>query len=91
MGMENHQTTNEIFISLRKYAWDIFKRFKMERCKRVLTPLVHNEKISKFEGGGRVDPTFHRSLIGSLVYFAATRSDLMLVASILSRFMQTST
>ena len=50
MGMENHQTTNEIFISLRKYALDILERFKIERCKPVLTTLVHNEKISKFEG-----------------------------------------
>jgi len=88
LGMEIHQATAGIFISQRKYAWDILKRFKMERCKSVPTPLVHNEKISKFERGDKADPTVYRSLIGSLLYLTATRPDLMFAASLLSRFMQ---
>ncbi|XP_015170395.1 uncharacterized mitochondrial protein AtMg00810-like [Solanum tuberosum] len=88
LEMEIHQATARIFISQRKYAWDILKRFKMERCKSTPTPLVHNEKISKFEGGDRADPTIYRSLIGSLLYLTATRPDLMFAASLLSRFMQ---
>jgi len=49
LGMEIHQATDGIFISKRKYAWDILKMFKMERCKPVPTLLVHDEKILKFE------------------------------------------
>lgn len=87
LGMEIHQATDGIFISQRKYAWDILKRFKMERCKPVSTPLVHNEKILKFERGDRADPAIYRSLIGSLLYWTATRPNLMFAASFLSRFM----
>ncbi|XP_049348507.1 uncharacterized mitochondrial protein AtMg00810-like [Solanum verrucosum] len=89
LAMEIHQATDGIFISQRKYAWDILKRLKMERCKPIPTPLVHNEKISKFEGGDKADLIVYRSLIGSLVYLTATRPDLMFAASLLSRFMQT--
>ncbi|XP_055803636.1 secreted RxLR effector protein 161-like [Solanum dulcamara] len=59
----------------------------MERCKPVLTPLIHNKKISKFEEGDRADPAVYRSLIGSLLYLTATRYDLMFATSLLSRFM----
>ncbi|XP_049400004.1 secreted RxLR effector protein 161-like [Solanum stenotomum] len=86
--MEIYQATAVIFISQRKYARDILKRFKMKRCKSVPTPLVHNEKISKFEGGDKADQTVYRSLIGSLLYLTATRPDLRFAASLLSRFMQ---
>ena len=57
------------------------KRFKMERCKPISTPLVHNEKILKFEGGNKADPAVYRSLIGSLLYLTATRPDLIFAAS----------
>ncbi|WMV50768.1 hypothetical protein MTR67_044153 [Solanum verrucosum] len=60
----------------------------MERCKSVSTPLVHNEKISKFEGGDMADPTVYRSLIDSLLYLTTTRPDLMFAASFLSRFIR---
>ncbi|XP_015161834.1 uncharacterized mitochondrial protein AtMg00810-like [Solanum tuberosum] len=88
LGMQIHQPIDRIFTSQRKYAWDILKRLKMERCKRVPIPLVHNEKILNFEGGDRVDPSVYRSLIGSLMYFTATRPDLIFAASLLSRFME---
>ncbi|KAH0769648.1 hypothetical protein KY290_013629 [Solanum tuberosum] len=71
LGMEIHPDTDVIFISQRKYAWDILKRFKIERFKLISTPLA-----------------VYRSLIGSLLYFTATRPDLMFAASLLSRFMQ---
>ncbi|XP_016540920.1 uncharacterized mitochondrial protein AtMg00810-like [Capsicum annuum] len=87
LGMEIHQATDGIFISQRKYTWDILKKFKMERCKPVSTLLVHNKNISKSEGGDRDDPILYRSLIGSLLYLTAKRPNFMFVESILKRFM----
>ncbi|XP_047252355.1 uncharacterized mitochondrial protein AtMg00810-like [Capsicum annuum] len=34
LGMEIHQATDGIFISQRKYAWDVLKKFKMEKSTR---------------------------------------------------------
>ncbi|RVW82648.1 Retrovirus-related Pol polyprotein from transposon TNT 1-94 [Vitis vinifera] len=47
LGMEIYQCSWGIFISQRKYAMDILKKFKLESCKEVATPLAQNEKISK--------------------------------------------
>lgn len=67
-----------------------FKKFKMERYKPVLNPLVHNEKISKFEGGDRANPAIYRNLIRNFLYLTATRPDRMFAESLLSRFMHAS-
>ncbi|XP_047256119.1 uncharacterized mitochondrial protein AtMg00810-like [Capsicum annuum] len=71
MGMQIQQYTYGIFISKKKYAWDILKKFKMKRCKLLLTPLIHNERISKSERGDRADPRVYESLSGSLLHFTA--------------------
>ncbi|XP_031280359.1 secreted RxLR effector protein 161-like [Pistacia vera] len=59
----------------------------MENCKPVNTPLVPNLKLSKTDGVETVDEGKYRSLVGSLLYYIATRPDLMFTASYLSRFM----
>ncbi|KAK9668714.1 hypothetical protein RND81_13G080700 [Saponaria officinalis] len=86
LGMEVHQAEG-IFISQTKYAREILKRFKMENCKSVSTPLVVNEKLSKDDGSKEVDLKQYRSLVGSLLYLTVTRPDLMFATSLLSRFM----
>ncbi|KAK2404761.1 putative mitochondrial protein [Trifolium repens] len=87
LGMELHQHDDGIFISQSKYANDVLKKFKLESCKPVSTPLAVNEKLSKVDGDDKADVTQYRSLIGCLLYLTATRPDLMFSASLLSRFM----
>ncbi|WJZ92889.1 hypothetical protein VitviT2T_011862 [Vitis vinifera] len=87
LGMEIYQCSWGIFISQRKYAMDILKKFKLESCKEVATPLAQNEKISKNDGEKLEEPSAYRSLVGSLLYLTVTRPDLMFPASLLSRFM----
>ncbi|KAL4385642.1 hypothetical protein GQ457_15G013260 [Hibiscus cannabinus] len=87
LGMKVHQGEDEIFISQRKCANDVLKKFKMQNCKPVSTPLVVNEKLSKFDGQRKVDSKEYKSLVGSLLYFTATRPYLMFATSFLSRFM----
>jgi len=50
LGMEIHQCSSGIFVSQKKYAADILKRFKLESYKEVATSLAQNEKISKNDG-----------------------------------------
>jgi hypothetical protein len=87
LGMEVDQGEDGIFISQSKYAREILKRFKMEGCKPVSTPLVLNEKLSKEDGSKEADLRQYRSLVRSLLYLTATRPDLMYATSLLSRFM----
>nr|KYP76214.1 Copia protein [Cajanus cajan] len=87
LGMEVHQIDDGIFLSQKKYANDLLKKFKLENCNPVSTPLAVNEKLSKADGDAKADVTQYRSLVGSLLYLTATRPDLMFCSSLLSRFM----
>ncbi|TXG57777.1 hypothetical protein EZV62_015606 [Acer yangbiense] len=87
LGMEVHQSNDGIFLSQRKYGMDLLRKFKMESCNPVATPLAVNEKLSKADGDAKANVTQFRSLVGSLLYLTATRPDIMFSASLLSRFM----
>lgn len=88
LGIEVKQSEDGIFISQEKYALEILKKFKMEDCNPVSTPMEPGTKLSKFDGGNRVDPRRYRSLIGNLRYLTSTRPDLMLSVGIATRFME---
>ncbi|KAL0388509.1 UNVERIFIED_CONTAM: Retrovirus-related Pol polyprotein from transposon RE2 [Sesamum radiatum] len=88
LGIEINQEKEGIFICQWKYTETLLKKFKMESCKTVTTPLVTGEKYQKEDGSQKVDGSMYRSLIGSLLYLTATRPDIMFATCLLSRFMQ---
>jgi len=71
----------------KKYAKEILKKFLMEQCKVVSTPMNQKEKFSKEDGADKIDEGYYRSLIGCLMYLTATRPDILFAVSLLSRFM----
>jgi len=42
LGMDVWQKDSEVFVSQGKYANEILRRFHMEKCKPMQTPLVGN-------------------------------------------------
>ncbi|XP_015170784.1 uncharacterized mitochondrial protein AtMg00240-like [Solanum tuberosum] len=58
----------------------------MENCKETATPMCLKEKLSKNDEAENVDETLYRSLVSCLMYLTATRSDILYVVSLLSRF-----
>ena len=86
LGIEIKQKRDEIFICQRKYAKEILKKFNMENCKSMSTPICQKEKLFKDDGADQVDETFYRSLIGCLMCLTATRPDVLYAISVLSRF-----
>lgn len=87
LGMEVKQNEKGIFINHKKYAKEILKKFQMESCKPVSTPMVHKLKLCKEDGAKEVNETDFRSLVGCLMYLTATRPDILHVVSVLSRFL----
>ena len=75
-----------IFISQEKYTKDLLKRFKMDECKPIKTPMPSNGHLDLDEGGKMVDHTLYRSMIGSLLYLAVSRPDIMLSMCMCARF-----
>ena len=77
LGFQVKQIREGIFISQEKYPKDLLKRFNMDECKPIKTPMPTNRHLSLDEGGNIVDQTLYRSMIGSLLYLTASRSDIM--------------
>jgi len=88
LGLEVKQGEDGIFLSQEKFAKEILRKFKMEGCSPVSTPMEPGAKLSKFDGGERVDASKYRSLVGSLRYLTSTRPDLSLSVGVVSRFME---
>ena len=88
LGLEVRQEETGIFISQEKYAKEILKRYKMESCNPASTPMEPGTKLSKFDGGERVEAGKYQSLVGSLRYLTCTRPDISLSVGIVSRFME---
>ncbi|KAJ8649924.1 hypothetical protein MRB53_002947 [Persea americana] len=86
LGIEVLQRDDGIFICQKKYAMEVL-RFDMEESNSVLNPVVPGFKVCKDADGVKVDATFFKQVVGSLMYLTATRPDLMLVVSLISRYM----
>jgi hypothetical protein len=55
LGFQAKKMKEEIFISQEKYTKDLLKRFKMEDCKLIKTPMPSNGHLDLDEGGKPVD------------------------------------
>lgn len=81
------QLSEEIFISQRRYAMEILRRFGMENSNEVQNPIVPGFKISKDEKGVEIDSVLYKQMVGSMMYLTATRPDIMFAVSLISRYM----
>ncbi|KAL0352138.1 UNVERIFIED_CONTAM: Retrovirus-related Pol polyprotein from transposon TNT 1-94 [Sesamum calycinum] len=61
LGIEINQEKEGIFICQRKYTETLLKKFKMESCKTVTTPLVTGKKYQKEDGSQKVDGHVQKS------------------------------
>ena len=77
---------DSIFISQSKYAKNIVKKFDMENASHKRIPAPTHLKLSKDETGVSVDQSLYRSMIGSLLYLTASRSDIAFVVGVYARY-----
>jgi hypothetical protein len=77
LGFQVKQMREGIFISQEKYTKDLLKRFKIEECKPIKTPMPSNGHLDLDKGGKSIDQTLYRSMIGSLLSLTASRPDIM--------------
>jgi hypothetical protein len=87
LGIEVLQIANGIYICQRKYALDVLKRFGMEDSNVVCNPIVPGSKLHNDEGGIKVNETYFKQIVGSLMYLTTTRPDIMFIMSLISRYM----
>jgi hypothetical protein len=86
LGFQVKQIKDRNFLSQEKYTKDLLKRFNMEKCKPIKTPMPTNGHLDLDEGGNPVDQTLYRSMIGSLLYLTTYRPDIMFSVCMYARF-----
>jgi hypothetical protein len=55
----------------------MLKKFEMEDCKPVSTPMVTGCKLNKEDESKETDQSLYRSMIGNLLYVTTSRPDIM--------------
>jgi hypothetical protein len=76
-GLQKCQSNQGIFISQTKYIREMLKRFEMEDCKPIITPMQTSCKLSKNDDSKSIDKRQYKSMIGSLLYVTTSRPDVM--------------
>jgi hypothetical protein len=85
--MQINQIVAGISICQSKYVEDLLKQFNMQGCELVSTPIVVGNKLMREDETPLYNATLCRYFIGNLMYQIATRSNIMSIVSLVSRFM----
>ncbi|GJU26516.1 retrovirus-related pol polyprotein from transposon TNT 1-94 [Tanacetum coccineum] len=76
LGLRISQSPRGIFLNQSKYALESLKKYGMESCDLVDTPLVEKSKLDEDTQGKAIDPTHYRSMVGTFMYLTSSRPDL---------------
>ncbi|GJR23542.1 retrovirus-related pol polyprotein from transposon TNT 1-94 [Tanacetum coccineum] len=86
LGLQVSQNPGGIFINQSKFALEILKKFGMDSCDPVDTPMVDRLKLDEDPLGIPVDQTRFRSMVGSLMYLTASRPNLVFAVCMCARY-----
>nr|GEU79119.1 hypothetical protein [Tanacetum cinerariifolium] len=75
-----------IFINQSKFALEILKKFGMDSCDIVDTPMMDRLTLDEDPLGIPVDQTRFRRMVGSLMYLTASRPDLVFSVCMCARY-----
>nr|GFA52083.1 hypothetical protein [Tanacetum cinerariifolium] len=79
-------THPSIFIKQSKYMLEILKKYGMESCDPVGTPMEIKDKLDLDQNGTPVDATKYRSMIGALMYLTSSRPDIVHATCLCARY-----
>ncbi|GKF51810.1 hypothetical protein Tco_0148277, partial [Tanacetum coccineum] len=81
-----NQSPCGIFINQSKYVLEIFKKYGMESCDPVGTPMEIKDKLDLDQNGSLVDATKYRSMIGDLMYLTSSRPNIVHATCLCARY-----
>jgi hypothetical protein len=86
LGIQVKQMKEGIFIHQAKYTKDLMKKFNMVELKPVSTLMSTAAALDPDENGEAVDQREYKSMISSLLYLTATRSDIQFTVCLCACF-----
>ncbi|XP_022007623.1 uncharacterized mitochondrial protein AtMg00810-like [Helianthus annuus] len=88
LGMEVNYDNGNISLTQHKYAKNLLKKFNMEGCHEISTPMEYGLQLSKNDPSEEINQNLYRSLVGSLIYLTNTRPDITFSVNKISQFME---
>ncbi|GJV67355.1 retrovirus-related pol polyprotein from transposon TNT 1-94 [Tanacetum coccineum] len=80
------QSPRGIFLNQSKYALESLKKYGMESCDPVDTPMVEKSKLDEDTQRKTVDPIHYRGMVGTLMYLTSSRPDLVYAVCMCARY-----
>nr|GEZ04841.1 hypothetical protein [Tanacetum cinerariifolium] len=87
-GLQIKQMEDGIFFNQSKHIKEMLKKFGLEESQPMKTPMSLDTKLIKDEECESVDNTKYRGMIGSVLYLAASRPDIMFSGCLCARFQE---
>ena len=78
-GLQIKQKSDGIFINQTKYTRELIKKFELKDARISKTPMATTTKLDKDEQCKNVDIKLYCSIIGSMLYLAASSRTLCLI------------
>nr|GEW64184.1 retrovirus-related Pol polyprotein from transposon TNT 1-94 [Tanacetum cinerariifolium] len=86
LGLQVNQSSCGIFINQSNYVLEIFKKYEMESCNPVGTPMEIKDKLDLDQNGTPVDAMKYHSMIGALMYLTSSRPDIIHATCLCARY-----
>ncbi|GJT41903.1 retrovirus-related pol polyprotein from transposon TNT 1-94, partial [Tanacetum coccineum] len=80
------QSLRGIFLNQSKYSLESLKKYGMESCNPVDTPIVEKSKLDEDPQGKAIDPTHYRSIVSPLMYLTSSRPDMVYVVCMCAQY-----
>ena len=87
LGLEITHSTDGLYITQAKYAFDLLCRAGLTDSKTVDTPVELNAHLTPSGRKPLSNPFFYRWLVGSLVYLTVTRPDISYAVHQVSQYL----
>nr|GEW46793.1 retrovirus-related Pol polyprotein from transposon TNT 1-94 [Tanacetum cinerariifolium] len=84
LGLQVNQSPFGIFLNQSNYVLEILKKYGMESCDPVGTPMEIKDNLD--QNGTPVDATKYRSMIGALLYLTSNRPDIVHATCLCARY-----
>ncbi|XP_050920153.1 secreted RxLR effector protein 161-like [Lathyrus oleraceus] len=88
LELQIKQLKDGIFINQSRYCKELLKRFDMDNCKAMSTPMGSKTYVDQDELGVSIDITKYRGMIGSLLYLTVIRPDIIFSVCLCARFQE---
>jgi len=85
-SIQINQCKDGVYVHQTKYTKELLKKFKLEDCKVMNTPMHPTCTLSKEDERSKVDQKLYRGTIDSLLYLTASRPNILFSVCLCARF-----